>query len=176
MSAAPHEGDWAQPLYVISVAAELTGMHPQTLRQYDRLGLVVPRRQGGRQRRYSRQDVEQLRTIQQLSREGVSLEGIRRIVRLQRQVEQLQGTVQELVGQIHSFQRFTRHDRVFTAGAEGDVTATFGGFGQGSVPDDVSTARRRPRPRSWPLSALAAGPRPLRAVAALQGRSSGRDS
>ena len=73
---------WDEPLYVISVAAELAGMHPQTLRQYDRMGLVVPQRQGGRQRRYSRQDVDRLRTIQQLSREGVSLEGIRRIVAL----------------------------------------------------------------------------------------------
>ena len=53
---------WDEPLYVISVAAELAGMHPQTLRQYDRMGLVVPQRQGGRQRRYSRQDVDRLRT------------------------------------------------------------------------------------------------------------------
>jgi MerR family transcriptional regulator, heat shock protein HspR len=116
---------WEEPIYVISVAAELADMHPQTLRQYDRIGLVVPQRQGGRQRRYSRQDVDRLRMIQQLSREGVSLEGIRRIVDLQTEVEQLQNTVAELAGQIQAFQAFARYPRVFTAGAAGDVTTTF---------------------------------------------------
>ena len=71
------------PVFVISVAAEMAGMHPQTLRQYDRLGLVVPARQGGRHRRYSLADVERLQTVQALSGEGISLEGIRRVIALQ---------------------------------------------------------------------------------------------
>ena len=69
--------DGESPLFVISVAAELAGMHPQTLRQYDRMGLVSPKRTAGKSRRYSMRDVAQLREIQQLSSEGVSLEGIR---------------------------------------------------------------------------------------------------
>ena len=70
-------------VYVVSVAAELAGMHPQTLRQYDRLGLVSPARTRGRGRRYSHRDVERLRRIQTLSQEGINLEGIRRILDLE---------------------------------------------------------------------------------------------
>ena len=70
-------------VYVVSVAAELAGMHPQTLRQYDRLGLVSPARTRGRGRRYSHRDVERLRRIQSLSQEGINLEGIRRILDLE---------------------------------------------------------------------------------------------
>jgi MerR family transcriptional regulator/heat shock protein HspR len=64
------------PVFVISVAAELSGMHPQTLRQYDRLGLVSPTRTAGRSRRYSMRDIVQLREVARLGAEGVSLEGI----------------------------------------------------------------------------------------------------
>src|SRR5690625_6255240 len=85
------------PIYVISVAAQLADMHPQTLRQYDRMGLVVPARQAGGQRRYSTEDVRLLRRIQSLSRDGVSLEGVRRIVELEAEVDQLRDTVGELV-------------------------------------------------------------------------------
>ena len=77
-------------VYVISVAAELAGMHPQTLRQYDRLGLVSPARTSGRGRRYSRRDVERLRRVQALSQEGVNLEGIRRILDLELRLETLE--------------------------------------------------------------------------------------
>lgn len=81
-----------EPIYVISVAAEMAGMHPQTLRQYDRLGLVSPRRTGGGGRRYSLRDVEQLREVQRLSQEdGVNLNGIKRILELEAEVERLQG-------------------------------------------------------------------------------------
>ena len=84
-------------VYVISVAAELAGMHPQTLRQYDRLGLVTPERTGGGGRRYSERDVALLREVQRLSQEeGVNLEGIRRIIELEQQVEALQALVAEL--------------------------------------------------------------------------------
>ena len=77
-------------VYVVSVAAELAGMHPQTLRQYDRLGLVSPARTRGRGRRYSHRDVERLRRIQSLSQEGINLEGIRRILDLEARVEELE--------------------------------------------------------------------------------------
>ncbi|ASU82068.1 MerR family transcriptional regulator [Nocardiopsis gilva YIM 90087] len=78
------------PVYVISVAAELSGLHPQTLRQYDRLGLVSPGRAAGRGRRYSMRDVQMLREVQRLSQEeGINLAGIKRILELQREVDEL---------------------------------------------------------------------------------------
>ncbi len=84
-------------VYVISVAAELSGLHPQTLRQYDRLGLVSPDRAPGRGRRYSARDIERLREVQRLSQdEGVNLAGIKRIRELQDQVELLSARVAEL--------------------------------------------------------------------------------
>lgn len=165
-----HRDDWSAPIYVISVAAELADMHPQTLRQYDRLGLVVPQRQGGRQRRYSRQDVDQLRTIQWLSRDGVSLEGIRRIVSLERQVEQLQGTITELASQIQAFHTYARYERVFTAGATGDVTTTFGSRVQ---PDGGRQDRRQRPARRWAPAALTAGPAPAGLSPSRRKRSSG---
>ena len=86
-----------EPLYVISVAAEMAGMHPQTLRQYDRLGLVKPGRAGGGGRRYSLRDVELLREVQRLSQdEGVNLAGIKRILELEAEVELLRRHVAEL--------------------------------------------------------------------------------
>ena len=72
-----------QPIFVISVAAELADMHPQTLRQYDRLGIVSPSRAPGKSRRYSQRDINMLREVQRLSQEGVSLEGIKRILELE---------------------------------------------------------------------------------------------
>ena len=87
------------PVYVISVAAQLSGLHPQTLRQYDRLGLVSPDRTAGRGRRYSARDIELLRTVQQLSQdEGINLAGIKRIIELENQVAALQQRVAELLG------------------------------------------------------------------------------
>jgi len=83
------------PVFAISVAAQLAGLHPQTLRQYDRLGLVSPTRVGGRNRLYSAQDVARLREVAELSAEGLSLEGIRRIMELQQEVERLRARVRE---------------------------------------------------------------------------------
>jgi len=71
------------PVYVISVAAQLSGMHPQTLRTYDRLGLVSPGRTPGRGRRYSLRDILILREVQRMSQEGVNLQGIKRILELE---------------------------------------------------------------------------------------------
>ncbi|CAN3126723.1 heat shock protein transcriptional repressor HspR [Mycobacterium sp. smrl_JER01] len=83
--------------FLISVAAELAGMHAQTLRTYDRLGLVSPQRSSGGGRRYSQRDVELLREVQRLSQdEGVNLAGIKRIIELTNQVEALQARVREL--------------------------------------------------------------------------------
>jgi len=93
------------PVFVISVAAELAGMHPQTLRQYDRLGLVTPGRAGGGGRRYSPRDVELLREVQRLSQQdGVNLAGIKRIIELENQVEALQARVGELQAEVLSAQ------------------------------------------------------------------------
>jgi len=87
--------------FLISVAAELAGMHAQTLRTYDRLGLVIPERSAGGGRRYSERDVELLREIQRLSQdEGVNLAGIKRIIELTNQVEALQSRISELVGDL----------------------------------------------------------------------------
>jgi MerR family transcriptional regulator/heat shock protein HspR len=99
-----HDAD--APMYVISVAAELAGMHPQTLRSYDRLGLVTPGRAAGRGRRYSARDVRLLRQVQRLSQdEGVNLEGIRRILALQDQVTALQHRLQELQADLEAGRR-----------------------------------------------------------------------
>ena len=101
-------------VYVISVAAELAGMHPQTLRQYDRLGLV-PARTSGRGRRYSHRDVEQLRRVQALSQDGVNLEGIRRILELERRLEALERENRAMR------LRQAAAERVFAAAADGEV-------------------------------------------------------
>jgi MerR family transcriptional regulator, heat shock protein HspR len=78
-----------QAVYVISVAAELAGMHPQTLRIYERRGLVSPARTQGGNRRYSDEDIEVLRRITELAGEGMNLEGIRRVMQLEAEVQQL---------------------------------------------------------------------------------------
>jgi MerR family transcriptional regulator/heat shock protein HspR len=89
------------PVFVISVAAQLAGMHPQTLRQYDRLGLVNPGRTPGGGRRYSARDVAMLREVQRLSQEeGVNLAGIKRIIELEEQVEALRAKVTELAHEL----------------------------------------------------------------------------
>ncbi|MGV9802956.1 heat shock protein transcriptional repressor HspR [Mycobacterium sp. NPDC003449] len=87
--------------FLISVAAELAGMHAQTLRTYDRLGLVTPQRSSGGGRRYSERDVDLLREVQRLSQdEGVNLAGIKRIIELTNQVDALRARVAELTQQL----------------------------------------------------------------------------
>ena len=91
------------PVFVISVAAELAGMHPQTLRQYDRLGLVNPGRTPGGGRRYSARDVALLREVQRLSQEeGVNLAGVKRIIALEQEVEALRDRVERLMSELHA--------------------------------------------------------------------------
>lgn len=111
-----------QPVYVISVAAELAGMHAQTLRQYDRIGLVTPSRTRGGGRRYSAHDVELLREVQRLSQEGVSLVGIQRILELEHQVDALRSRVTELNAEVESL-RNAPLSRVFAAGPDGQIVA-----------------------------------------------------
>lgn len=84
------------PVFVISVAAELTGLHPQTLRTYDRLGLVTPGRTGGGGRRYSMHDLDSLRAVARLSADGLGLEGVRRVLELEAQVLALRERVSTL--------------------------------------------------------------------------------
>ncbi len=115
--------DDASPVFVISVAAQLAGMHAQTLRQYDRLGLVTPSRTRGGGRRYSARDIAQLREVQRLSQEeGVSLAGIQRILELENHVAALRERVAELLGEVEAL-RVTAGGRVFAAGPTGDIVA-----------------------------------------------------
>jgi MerR family transcriptional regulator, heat shock protein HspR len=89
------------PVFVISVAAQLSGLHAQTLRSYDRLGLVSPGRSAGGGRRYSPRDIALLREVQRLSQEeGVNLAGIKRIIELEQLVDELQGRVEALLAEL----------------------------------------------------------------------------
>ncbi|ANC32365.1 heat shock protein transcriptional repressor HspR [Isoptericola dokdonensis] len=110
------------PVLTVSQAAQLAGMHPQTLRQYDRLGLVVPRRTRGRGRRYSRRDVARLLEVQRLAQEdGVNLAGIKRILELEQHVTVLEQRLHDLARMLA--EREHASGRVFTAGSGGDVVA-----------------------------------------------------
>ena len=96
------------PVYVISVAAELTGLHAQTLRQYDRIGLVSPGRTAGGGRRYSVRDISMLREVIRLTGLGIGLEGVRRILELEDQVAALQHRVSELQAEVAGFRAAER--------------------------------------------------------------------
>jgi MerR family transcriptional regulator, heat shock protein HspR len=115
------EIDETTPLFVISVAAELSGMHPQTLRQYDRMGLVCPTRTQGKSRRYTVQDVAKLREIQRLSTEGVSLEGIRRVMNLVDENADLKQRVRDLERELANQVMSQPGNRVFAAGEQGVI-------------------------------------------------------
>jgi len=121
--------DETAPVFVISVAAELAGMHPQTLRQYDRLGLVSPGRAAGRGRRYSARDIVMLREVQRLSQQdGVNLAGVKRILELELEVDSLRRNVSELAAELAAaYDAMQRSRRVFAAGPAGDVVAMAAG-------------------------------------------------
>jgi MerR family transcriptional regulator/heat shock protein HspR len=112
------------PVYVISVAAELTGLHPQTLRSYDRLGLVSPGRTGGGGRRYSWRDIELLREVAELTSAGIGLEGVRRILELEHQVDALRHRVAELESELGAAQAALRASLERTAGRNLPVLRT----------------------------------------------------
>ena len=109
----PHD---ERALYIISVAADLAGVHPQTLRIYERKGLIEPMRTQGRSRRYSERDVALLRRIQELTNEGVGLAGVRRILELESQVELLENELRRVTAEaresVARIQRERRHDLV----------------------------------------------------------------
>jgi MerR family transcriptional regulator/heat shock protein HspR len=88
-------------VYVISVAAELAGVHPQTLRIYERKGLLRPKRTSGNSRRYSERDIERLRMIQELTQdEGVNLAGVKRIMQMQRELDRMRDRIRELEAEL----------------------------------------------------------------------------
>ena len=94
-------GDHDRPLYMISVAADLAGVHPQTLRIYERKALVAPQRSAGNTRLYSQADVERLREIQRLTQEeGINLAGVTHIIELQREIERMRGDLMLALAQV----------------------------------------------------------------------------
>mgnify|MGYP001334110156 FL=1 len=119
----PQRVDVNAALFTVTVAARLADMHPQTLRGYDRLGLVVPRRAKGRGRRYSLRDIAKLRHIQSLSQDGINLEGVRRILQLEEQLEEALGQAAHLADLLTRLDRDAQQnrDRLFTAGTSGSV-------------------------------------------------------
>lgn len=135
------------PLFVISVAAQLAGMHAQTLRSYDREGLVSPGRTAGGGRRYSHRDIELLREVQRLSQdEGVNRAGIRRIIELEAQVDALRLRIAEMSDQIADLQDALLNARLDATNAAANAIA---GLRRDVVPwQQPSTALvawRRPR-------------------------------
>lgn len=118
----PERFDVDAPVFAISVAAQLADMHPQTLRGYDRLGLVVPGRARGRGRRYSLRDVAKLRHVQHLSQnEGINLEGIRRILVLEAEIDGLHDQLLRLTEIVGRLREPEAAVRVFTAAQSGQV-------------------------------------------------------
>jgi MerR family transcriptional regulator/heat shock protein HspR len=118
----PERIDQDAPVFVISVAAQLAGMHPQTLRTYDRMGLVSPRRTAKRGRRYSARDITRLRLIQRLSQdEGINLEGIRRILHMQDEIDELRLRVSDMAALLTAVRAAPPGSRIFTADPIGGV-------------------------------------------------------
>ncbi len=115
--------DQDTPLFAITAAAELAEMHPQTLRQYDRLGIVSPKRTAGKSRRYSLRDIAQLREVARLGSEGVSLEGIRRVLELENQLVELTARVRELETALAEEVLNRPGRRVFASDAAGEVVS-----------------------------------------------------
>jgi MerR family transcriptional regulator, heat shock protein HspR len=120
------------PVYVISVAANLSGMHPQTLRGYERVGLVIPRRTTGGGRRYSMRDILALREIQRLSQEeGINLNGIKRILDLERELEQARLMAAELHSEVAQLRAELESTRA--------VAARLAELRRSSAPDPAAT-------------------------------------
>jgi MerR family transcriptional regulator, heat shock protein HspR len=130
------------PVFVISVAAELAGLHAQTLRSYDRLGLVSPGRSAGGGRRYSARDIALLREVQRLSQvEGVNLAGVKRIIELEQLVDELRARLDEMAAELTAAR----------AAAEQAATAVHASYRRDLVPVDRRSALvvwRPERPRS----------------------------
>ena len=123
-----------QAVYIISVAAELAGVHPQTLRIYERKGLISPYRTPGGTRRYSTDDLERLALIQELTSQGMNLEGVRRVIELQAEVDRLQRQVRRL-------RRLLGEAEARSVGISGGVRRV--GPGRGQLPDVPRPTFRR---------------------------------
>ena len=122
MAYLPQPFDPDAAVFTVSVAASLADMHAQTLRGYDRLGLVVPVRSRGRGRRYSLRDIAKLRHVQQLSQaEGINLAGIRRILALEAEVDALHDQIERLTDTLRRVQSDDAARRIFTAAPGGAV-------------------------------------------------------
>src|SRR5438132_6161844 len=108
-----HEPREERAVYVISVAAEIAGVHPQTLRNYEREGLLAPHRTSGNTRRYSDRDIELLRQIQDLTHEmGINLAGVKMVIRMQAQLEELRERMQELEEELRRSRKADRQAQV----------------------------------------------------------------
>ncbi len=142
------------PVYLISVAAQLSGLHPQTLRSYDRLGLVSPGRAPGRGRRYSMRDILLLREVQRLSQEeGVNLSGIKRILELENDLREIRLLAAELRAEIVQLRAELESTRAVAARLAGLRRAR--NEGAELVPVRRTGAAGRPQP--WPLPATESG-------------------
>jgi MerR family transcriptional regulator/heat shock protein HspR len=145
MSTNPFEVSDETPVYVISVAAELSGLHPQTLRAYDRLGLVSPGRSAGRGRRYSLRDVVLLREVQRLSQEeGINLSGIKQILELGAELERARRLLAEMTTEMAQLRAELESTRAVAARLAGLVRNR--AAGAQLVP--VRNVRTGPRPGS----------------------------
>lgn len=138
--------DEETPAFAIATAAELAGMHPQTLRQYDRLGLVVPARTKGGSRRYSIRHVQQLREVARLSADGMSLPAIARIIELENRVRELHLRVRDLESQMRAELDRRPGARVFAAGSTGAVVTLRSGTRVRRATDVVVWRPRRALP------------------------------
>lgn len=140
------EIDANTPIFAIAVAAQLAAMHPQTLRQYDRLGLVIPARTQGGSRRYSVRHVEQLREVARMSGDGMSLPAIARILDLEDRVRELHLRVESLEARMRVELANRPGARVFAAGATGAVVSLRHGMRVRRATDVVLWRPRHPLP------------------------------
>jgi MerR family transcriptional regulator, heat shock protein HspR len=156
------------PVYVISVAAQLSGLHPQTLRAYDRLGLVSPGRSAGRGRRYSLRDILSLREVQRLSQEeGINLNGIKRILELGLAERRSRARVAELLAEISQLRAELESTRA--------VAARLASLARGKTDGAALVPVRPVGGQAGAASAVGLGPDPARAIAAAADtRTSGR--
>jgi MerR family transcriptional regulator, heat shock protein HspR len=171
----PYEMSDDSPVYVISVAAQLSGLHPQTLRTYDRMGLVSPGRSAGRGRRYSLRDVLLLREVQRLSQEGVNLLGIKRILELESELEQFRSVLAEMtaeLGQLRTELESTRAVAARLAGllrSRGASTSLVPVRGHAAGPAQRPEAAPEPAADepgpALPAAGVARGPDPARPAA-----------
>ena len=128
--------DETRALYIISVAAELAGVHPQTLRIYERKGLIEPRRTVGRSRRYSDRDIALLQRIQELTNDGVSLAGVRRILELEAELDDARAQIEAARDALERAREDLRHA----------VEAVHRAYRRDLVPIGTRTVARVPRP------------------------------